>query len=374
MKITAFDPDNRKLRQKFIQLPFDLYQDDPNWVPPLMMDMRLIFNRKRHGFYQHGDARFLLATHKGNTIGRLAILDNHGLQAAPSQRIGHFFFFEAKNDPMIATSLFDQGISWAQKQGLNKLYGPKGMTPLDGLGLLVRGFELRPAFGMPYNPPYYPQFFSAYGFEKVREIESGYINQKKFHLPAKVQKAARLIQERKGFHVLQLRSRKDLRNAVQLLGEMYNAALSGTEGNVPLSDSDLKTIIQGLLWIAKPELIKLIIKEDQPIGFMLAYPDISAAIRKTGGRLLPFGWIRCLCEKYHTSWININGIGIADEYRGLAGTALLFSELYKSVSSSGQFKHAEVIQIGEDNDRMRRELEGMGINFYKSHAMYELDI
>lgn len=370
MKIIAFTPDNRKLRQAFTRLPYRLYQQDPNWVPPLLMDMRQIFNRKKHGFYKHGQAHFLLAQQDGKSVGRLIILNNHEIKNGT----GHFFYFEAEEKYEIATRLFDCGIAWARRQGLTRLYGPKGMTPLDGLGLLVRGFENRSAFGMPYNPAYYPEFFIRYGFNEIRRIDSGYMNASSFKLPEKVHKAADLIQKRKGFYVMRLHSRKELHQAVRYLGEMYNAALTGTEGNASLSDGDLRSIVQGLLWIAKPELIKLIFKDDHPVGFLLAYPDVSTALQATGGRILPFGWINFLWEKQHTTWININGIGIADEYRGMAGTALLFSELYQSVTSSRQFKHAEVIQIGTDNDRMRRELQGMGIDFYKTHAMYELEI
>jgi len=370
MEIIAFEPENQRLRHKFIQLPYHLYQHDPNWSPPLRMDIRQIFNRKKHGFYKHGETHFLLALQNGEPVGRLVMLNNHGME----KKTGHFFLFEVENNFEIAAQLFNRGVAWAKSQGLTKLFGPKGMTPLDGMGLLVRGFEHCPAFGMPYNPEYYPEFYCKYGFTEIRRIDSGYISTNRFTLPEKVQRAANLIQERKGFHVMRLHKRKELRKAIQYLGEMYNAALTGTEGNASLTEYDLRSIVQVVLWIAKPELIKLIFKEDQPVGFLLAYPDVTAALHATGGRILPFGWINFLWEKHHSNWININGIGIADAYRGMAATALLFSELYQSVTSSRQFKHAEVIQISTENERMHLELQGMGINFYKTHAMYELEI
>jgi len=374
MKIIHFQPENKRLRRQFIRFPFDLYEDDLNWVPPLMMDMQQIFNRKRHSFYGHGEAQFLLAIKDESPVGRLVMLHNHNPGAGQDQDTAHFFYFESNPDPGIAHQLFDVGVNWAKKRQLKKIFGPKGMTPMDGLGLLVRGFEHRPAFGMPYNPVYYPEYMKAYGFEQVRESESGYLNPETFNMPDKVLKAADLVQERKGFRVLKMRSRKDLKRAVSLLGEMYNAALIGTEGNTPLTENDLETMARGLLWIAQPELIKLILKDDQPVGFLLAYPDISIALQATHGRIFPFGWIRLLWEKTHTDWVNVNGAGIVPDYRGLAATALLFAELYKSVTSSGQFKHAEVIQIGTENERIRQELRGMGIDFYKTHALFKLEI
>ncbi len=374
MNIISFDPENASYRYNFIQFPFILYQNDPNWVPPLLMDMRQIFNRERHGFYTHGNAYFLLAVKDDRVIGRLVMLNNLNLKSSSSQKTGHFFLFESEKDPEIAKKLFDKGVAWAQKQGLTKLIGPKGMTPLDGLGMLVKGFEYQPAFGMPYNPPYYPQFLLDYGFTKAKTIESGYLDPHSFKLPDKVLKAAEIIKDKKGFHVLEMHTRSDLKKAVMVLGEMYNHALEGTEGNAPLSESDLETIMSGLLLIAKPELIKLIMKEGDPVGFLLAYPDISAALKASRGRVFPFGWMRILYEKRHTSLVNINGMGIVEKYRGLAATALLFSELYKSITTSRQFNHAEIIQIGAENDRMHRELRGMGINFHKAHALFKMEI
>jgi hypothetical protein len=374
MKILPFEPENKHWRRQFIQLPFRLYQDDPNWVPPLMMDMRLAFDRRRHGFYRHGDVQCYLAVEGNQAVGRLMMLHDRASQAGDSSKTARFYYFESEENPEIAQQLFAAGADWARKRGLQKIFGPKGMTPLDGLGMLVRGFEYSPAFGMPYNPPYYPGLLMECGFSQVREAESGYLDPAQFVLPEKVHRAAELIRKRKGFRVLKLSSRKDLRNAVHLLGDMYNAALIGTEGNTPLSEQDLQSMTNGLLWIAQPELIKLIFKEDQPVGFLLAYPDIAKALRATRGRVFPFGWVRILWEKHHSKQIDINGAGIAAKYRGLAATALLFSEMYQSVTASGQFSHGEVIQIGTENERMRAELRGMGINFYKSHALFEMEI
>jgi hypothetical protein len=103
---------------------------------------------------------------------------------------------------------------------------------------------------------------------------------------------------------------------------------------------------------------------------LLAYPDISAALQRTKGRLFPIGWLSLWLEKQRTEWVNINGAGILEEYRGLGGTAILFSEMEKSIHA-GRYKHAEIVQIGIENDRMQRELRDMGIDFYKTHRIYQ---
>jgi hypothetical protein len=112
-------------------------------------------------------------------------------------------------------------------------------------------------------------------------------------------------------------------------------------------------------------------KDERPVGFLLAYPDISAALQKTKGRLFPFGWITLLRELRKTDWININGAGMIEEYRGLGGTAILYSEMFKSVIENPQYNNAEVVQIGLENEKMQRELENFGVDFYKIHRMYQ---
>jgi hypothetical protein len=132
-----------------------------------------------------------------------------------------------------------------------------------------------------------------------------------------------------------------------------------------------------LLWFADPRLLKIVYKvedpltgKEEPVGFLMAYPDISAALQKTKGRIFPFGWITLLREFKRTDWLNINGAGLLPEYRGSGGTAILYSELFKSVVETGQFRHAEVIQIGMENDYMQRDMENFGIDFYKVHRTY----
>ncbi len=129
-----------------------------------------------------------------------------------------------------------------------------------------------------------------------------------------------------------------------------------------------------MLWIADPKLIKIVMKDDRPVGFLFAYPDISAALQKTKGRLFPFGWLTILRELRTTDWININGAGMIEEYRGLGGTAILYSEIFKSVTENPRYHHAEVVQIGLENDKMQREMQNFGIDFYKMHRTYVKDL
>jgi len=255
---------------------------------------------------------------------------------------------------------------------LNNMLGPKGFTTLDGMGLLVRGFEHRPAFGQPYNLPYYANLIEGEGFSPSEEVVSGYLDAQTIHFPDKIHQMSALIQQRKGLHIAHFRKRRDIKRIIPRLKELYNNVLTETTGNVPLTDDEVNAMANQLLWFSDPRLIKIIMKEADPVGFLFGYPDISAALQRSKGKLFPFGWIDLLLELRRTKWMNINGAGIIPKYRGLGGTAILFSEMYKSVAESS-YRFADLVQIGLENDKMLRELRDLGIDFYKAHRMYERD-
>lgn len=374
--IVEIDTTNRRQVRQFLDLPFRLYQDVPQWVPPLASDVRRMLDRKRHPFYRHSDAAFFLALDAvGTAVGRVAVLDNRNYNAYNHEQTAFFYLFECENDSATAHALFDVAFTWARARGLDRVYGPKGFTALDGMGLLVKGFEHRPAFGIPYNLPTYPALLESAGFVTVSDILSGYLSGDVV-FPEKIQRIAERVQERRGLRVARFRRRRDLRALLPDLQAMYNAAIEGTPGNVPLTDDEVRTLATQLLWFADPRLIKLVMArstetgKEHPVGFLFAYPDISAAIQRCKGRLFAFGWLDVLLELRRTDWLNINGAGIVEEYRGLGGTAILFSELYKSIAERGA-QHVDVVQIGADNDRMLRDLRDFGVDFYKTHRMYQ---
>jgi hypothetical protein len=370
MKIIKFEHTDQYRIQQFLDLPFRIYRDNEQWVPPLAMDSKAIFDLRKNPFYKHSTASFFLAvTDDGAPIGRLAVLNNRNYNSFNHTQIAFFYLFECYQDRHASLELFNAGFEWARKQDLESIIGPKGFSALDGMGLLVKGFERRPAFGIPYNPSYYPELIEAAGFFPTGDIVSGYLGSD-IQFPEKINKIAELVQQRRGLHIARFRTRGDLRALVTKLKDLYNGTLEGTSGNVPLTDDEAKAMANQLIWFANPRLIKIIMKDEEPVGFLFAYPDISEAVQRTKGQLFPLGWIELLIEMRRTKWININGAGILEQYRGLGGTAILFSEMFKSVSEGG-YKHAEIVQIGVENDKMLRELRELGIDFYKTHRMYQ---
>ena len=252
------------------------------------------------------------------------------------------------------------------------MVGPKGFTALDGLGLLIKGYEHRPAFGITYNPAYYPGLIESAGFKSQSDIVSGYLSPHT-SFPEKIHEISKLVQKRRGLKIINFSNKRELRKMVPKIMDMYNDMVQGTSGNMPLTADEVNMIAKQLILFADPHLIKIIEKDDRFVGFLFAYPDISAAIQATNGQLYPFGWFQLYREMKRTNWVNINGAGIIEQYQGLGGTAILFSEMYKSILDGG-FEHAELVQIGVDNTKMQRELGELGIDFYKTHRIYQCNL
>jgi GNAT superfamily N-acetyltransferase len=319
-----------------------------------------MLDRKHHPFYYHSDAAFFLARKSGGrVIGRLAALDNRKYNDYNRERTAFFYLFECVDDERASRALFSAAEEWARSRGLSRFFGPKGFSALDGMGLLVEGFQHRPAFGIPYNLEYYPHLVESSGFRPAGDVVSGHLTTDA-HLPEKILAVADLVERKRGLRVLNFRTRGEMRRYIPRLKDLYN-------------DEEVRAMADQILWFADPRLIKLILKNDEVIGFLFAYPDISAALQRTGGRIWPFGWIAFLREYRTTKWVNINGAGIDARYRGLGGTALLFREMGRSLDA-GRFEHADLVQIGVENFKMQAELRNLGVDFYKRHRMYSKDL
>ena len=370
MKIRELDTNNKKDVRLFINLPFEIYRENPYWVPPLENDVKALMDRYRHPFYKESEVAFFMAfSGGGEALGRITVLDNRRFNEYTNSKTAFFYLFESINEFSVTKVLFNYSIDWAKNRDLNKIFGPKGFTPLNGLGLLTKGFNRWPAMGIPYNPGYYPVFIERLGFSPVCEVQSGYMH-RDHPVPEKVSAIAEKVRLKRGLRTVIFRRRRDLRNAIRLVKTLYNGSLAGTSDNPPLTDGEVNQMANQIIWFADPKLIKVLMKDEKPVGFLMAYPDISRAIQKTKGKMFPFGWIRLMIALKTTRWININGAGIIDSYRGSGGTAILFDEMVKSVRES-RYEHADLVQIGTENVRMQRELSSFGINFYKTHKMYE---
>jgi GNAT superfamily N-acetyltransferase len=360
---------------RFIQLPFDLYEGHPQWVPPFIVDVKTMLNPDKHPYYEHSDAEFFVAERDGATLGRIAALENKPFNRYHDAKDAEFYLFESINDQEVANALFETVFDWARQRGLNKLVGPKGFGPLDGYGIQIEGFEHRQMMNMMnYNYPYYRDLVENLGFRKTVDFVSSYVDPQAFQLPPKARKAAEIAKKRGTFKVLSFKSKRDLKRWSEKIGRAYNQAFVDNWEYYPLTQREIDFVVDNVMTVVDPDLIKIIAKDDEVVGFVLPFPDVSAAMQKNRGKLGPIEIIRLLIEIKRTHWISFNGVGILPEYQGLGGNAIMYAELEKSMHQNTQFVHSELTQVAETAEQMRKDLKNLGVRFYKNHRVYQRDL
>jgi GNAT superfamily N-acetyltransferase len=372
LTIEKIDTYDKEQVRRFVRLPYRLYKDHPQWTPPLYMDVEMQLNREKHPFYEHSEADFFVAVRNGEVVGRIAALEQRRYNDYHDKHIAQFYLFETEEDQEIANLLFERVCEWTHQRGLNQVMGPKGFAVLDGYGLLVEGYEYRQVMTMMnYNYPYYPKMVEALGFEQEVDFVSCYLSREKFHLPERIHNIADRVQKRGTLRVVNFENKNELKSWAPRIGKAYDAAFVDNWEYSPLTDKEIQFILDTIMTVADPRLIKVIAHGDDVVGFVLGFVDISAALQRAKGRLLPFGIFDLLLEMKRSDWIAVNGAGILPEFQGRGGNALLYSELEKTIFKQNfRFQHGEMTQIAESATQMSRDIVNLGGEPYKKHRVY----
>ena len=370
LKVDKIDTQSRSQVRRFIKIQFDLYANHPQWVPPLFMDAEMQLNREKHPYYEHSDADFFIAVRDGRDVGRIAALENRHFNEYHGTREAEFYLFDCIDDLEVAGALFERVFEWARARGLNYVVGPKGFSSFDGYGLQVEGFEHRQMMTMMnYNYAYYPRLVEALGFSKEVDFVSCYLSAEAFHLPERIHRIAERVQRKGTLTVQRFKSKKELVDWAGRIGRAYNQTFVKNWEYYPLTEREVKFLTDNLMLVADYRLIKIITHQDEVVGFLLAFPDVSAALQRARGHLLPFGLVDVMLEMRRTKWVSLNGAGILPEYQGIGGNALLYSEIEKTIGEF-KFREADLTQVAESASNMRHDLENVGGRAYKNHRVY----
>ncbi|MGD8814156.1 MAG: hypothetical protein PVI78_06725 [Anaerolineales bacterium] len=372
MHVHKIDPQNPRDLDQWVRFPYDLYKHSDLWVPPLISSEATLLDAEKHPFYQHSTADFLVAEENGQTLGRIALIHNRRYNEHCRQNAGFFGFFEVVEDIRIAQALFQALFQWAEQQGFDRIAGPKGLIGADASGVLVEGFEHRPALNIPYNFAYYDTFIQDSGLVKETDYLSGHIDTSG-GLPERIQRISDIVQRRRGFWVKEFKDKRELVAFAPKIIEAHRRSFDSRESHYPYTDEEYAWTTKDLLTIADPLLIKIVMKDDETVGFLFAYPDITDGLRKAKGRLFPFGWYHILRDRKRTKWLNVNGLGVVPEYQGLGANAVLYAELAKTMASY-RFEHVDTVLIAEENFRSFSDNVSVGVTWYKRHRRYQKEL
>jgi len=364
---------------EFIHFQWEVYRDDPNWVPPLISERVEFLDRERHPFHRHSDVELFIARRDGRPVGTIAAIQNNHHNQFQGENVGFFGLFEVLPDQEAANALLDTACEWARARGLTALRGPANYSTNEELGLLVDGWDGPPVIMMTYNPRYYAGFIEDAGFHKAMDLLAYDLDLAAFgpnceNLPPKLLRVARKIQERGGFTVRSLDMRHFDRE-VALFKEVYNSAWEKNWGFVPLDEAEMDHIAAGLKQLLDPSIVVFAEKDGRAIGAMLPLPDVSQALIRAYPRPgVPEWWtmVKLLWYwKVRGSVDTMRGFagGVLEEYRGRGVEAVLMVELAKAAVK--RYRRAEISWVLENNTMMRRTAEMLGGEVYRTYRLYE---
>ncbi len=361
--------ESRDAREAFVRLPWSIYGGDPNWVPPLLADVRSRIDASEHPFHEHSDVRLFLALREGRPVGRIAAVHNRRHVEFHDEPVGFFGFFECERSDRTAAALFDAAGRWLRSRGLETMRGPASFSTNEEAGLLIEGFDRPPALMMTYNPPWYEELVLGQGFREAKTLLAYWLERDE--PPEYLVRAESLVRRRYPEITVRPMRMSEFDREVERIREIYNAAWEHNWGFVPMTDAEFAHMASELKPVVEPELALL--AEDgqgRPVGFSLSLPDLNQAIRHANGRLFPFGLAKILWHRRKVDAIRVITLGLVEEYRGKGLDALFYLETFRRGFELGFYK-GEFSWILEDNEAMRRPLERFGAKVHKRYRLYD---
>jgi GNAT superfamily N-acetyltransferase len=362
--------DSKRDLRAFIELPFRLYADEPNWVAPLRFERRRFLDRGRNPFFEHARAEYYLASRDGRPVARITAQVDDNFQRFQDNRWGHFGFFEAERDPEAVAALLATAETWLRGHGCDRMVGPCDFTTNDECGVLLEGHERTPLILSPWTHRYYPGLLEDAGLAKAMDLLMW-----ELHITGKdrvnkvIWKLADQVEPRYGIVVRPFRKR-DIEAEVDRFIEVYNAAWEKNWGFVPLTEREVRHYAKTLKPFLDEHWAYVAEKDGQTIGAALTLPDWNQVLRHMGGRLLPFGWLAALRHRKDIDRVRVFALGVKPEWQH-TGVAAKFYERHFAAAEVTPQKYGEMGWILETNKDMNRAMEAMGGRVVRRFRLYE---
>jgi GNAT superfamily N-acetyltransferase len=334
MDIQVLPVRNNRQKKDFVNLPFQIYKDNPYWVPPLIRDEKKVMDPGHNPALGFCDAEFWLAYRDGKPVGRIAAIINHRYNEKTGEKNGRFFKLEFFDDAGVFKALMDTAAQWLKERGMKKVHGPLGFTNLDTQGLLIEGFDYIPSVASVYHLPYYHQYIEQYGFKKE-------IDWLEFRLhigKAAVEKANRgaaLLRKRFGFELVRFKKTKELLPYVDDLFNVLNKAFEQLPYVVPFDKAMREMYTRKYLKSINPRYVFFVKKDGKMIGFMLTVPSCSEAMQKAKGKLFPFGFYYLMKAMKHPQVIDFFLSGVLPEYEKQGAAVMLYAAVQNQMLEDG---------------------------------------
>jgi GNAT superfamily N-acetyltransferase len=360
--------DKRELNA-FIKLPWQVYRNEPRWVPPLLMDRKRFLDRQRNPFFGHAEAEFFLAWRDGRPVGRITAHIDRNFNDFQHHEWGLFGFFECEQDPEAAHALLSAAEGWLRARGRDRMVGPMSFTTNDECGILIDGYDLLPSVLTEWHHPYYPGLIEGAGLTKAMDLYMWSLElagRGSVH-PAIWRAAAEV--DKYGITVRKMR-KKDMEAEIGRFLEVYNAAWERNWGFVPLTEEEVRHYAKDLKPVLDENWAFIAEKDGEPVGAALSLPDYNQVLRHLNGRLLPFGWAKALWYRRKIDRVRVLALGAKPEWQHTGLGARLYELNYDAAEHRPQ-KAGETGWTLETNTRMNRAMERMGGKITRTYRVYE---
>lgn len=359
---------DKKSAGQFLDVARIIYKNDKNWVCPLDSAIESIFNRDTNPFYKHGDAvRWVLVSDQGQLIGRVAAFIDDLKSKNFDQITGGMGFYECIDDKDASVMLFDACMSWLKERGAEAMDGPINFSENDNFwGLLVEGF-IQPSYGMNYNFPYYKEQFESYGFYRFYEQVSNHLDLRK-PFPERFWKIADRIMSRSEYTIKHF-NYKEADKFIDDLISIYDQAWVYHEHFQPLEKKVVLESLKKAKPILVPEFIWFAYHNDEPIAFLVMFPDINMILQKLNGKMHLWNKLRFLYYKKTKimTRTRITVMGVVPAYQRHGIESAIFKNMDMVMKKNMHIDTIEMSWVGDFNAKMRALHEAVGGQFAMRH-------
>jgi GNAT superfamily N-acetyltransferase len=363
--------DARAMRQ-FIDLPYRIYKNDSNWVPPLRDEQRAQFDQRRNPLLDHCDRQLFLLMDGERPVGRIAAFVDTLAVEFWKRPIGLFGYFECTHDAAAATLLLDAARAWLRQRGMHVMRGPWTFVSQEW-AMVVDGFSPPPVVMAPYNPPFYNDFLREFGLAKAKDLLCWLVSAAEgYEIPNRILQVTDSVAKRYGIRIRPLDMRH-FDDEVRLIEQLSNSSLISNWGYSPVTEAevqatarDLKPVIQSRAVLFAED------KDGRAIGFAIAIPDVNYLLRGLGGSLLPFGWLKLLAGIPRLRRYRMFALGVIPEYHGRAVDSLMYRALYEALYAKDIWM--EINYVLEDNYPMINAIKKLGARPLRRYRVYEMEI
>jgi GNAT superfamily N-acetyltransferase len=357
-------------RKLFFQFPWDHYRGDENWIPPLRIVQKELLNYKRHPFYDDAEIQTFLALRDGRPCGRVAAIVNHAHNRRYEEHRGFFGFFESEEDEEISGRLFDAARAWLAERKIEAVRGPVNPSLNYECGMLVDGFHESPWFMMTYNKPYYDRLVKSYGFRKAQDLFAfwGHVDMLE-EVSRRLHSLSHIVLERFELVCRPMDIRRFDEEIATFLN-IYNQSLVSTWGFVPMSEGEVRKQAAGLKQMIVPELTTMAEIDGKPVGTMFGLLDYNPRIKAIDGRLLPFGFLKLLCNRRGLHRVRLISTNVLPEFQGWGIGIALVARLVPDALKWG-IQEAEFSWVLESNDLSYKTLKKGGAKITKQYRIYD---